>query len=94
MHGMEKCVFSIFSYADTYLFFGSGQFLQAIDMNQANYFEETLKVKSLLQEFSAYERTCAVGLTGFFVQAFCVPPQLFAMRVCLPQAKFAHHSWF
>eukprot|EP00252_Welwitschia_mirabilis_P010583 TRINITY_DN2391_c0_g1_i1.p1 TRINITY_DN2391_c0_g1~~TRINITY_DN2391_c0_g1_i1.p1 ORF type:complete len:1782 (+),score=270.87 TRINITY_DN2391_c0_g1_i1:159-5504(+) len=36
------------------LIFTRGDALQAVDMNQENYFEETLKMRNLLQEFSQY----------------------------------------
>jgi callose synthase len=34
------------------LIFSRGRYLQAIDMNQAGYFEESLKLRNLLEEFS------------------------------------------
>jgi len=33
------------------LIFARGEFLQAIDMNQSNYFEEAIKMRNLLEEF-------------------------------------------
>lgn len=36
------------------IIFTRGDALQAIDMNQDNYFEETLKMRNLLEEFNAY----------------------------------------
>ncbi|KAH7285723.1 hypothetical protein KP509_33G042600 [Ceratopteris richardii] len=37
------------------IIFTRGEALQAIDMNQENYFEEALKVRNLLEEFSPYK---------------------------------------
>jgi callose synthase len=43
--------------------FTRGEMLQAIDMNQSNYFEEALKMRNLLEEFamqSTPDRPCAI----------------------------------
>ena len=45
--------------------FTRGEYLQTIDMNQSNGFEEALKMRNLLEEFNPRPGQKAVGIVGF-----------------------------
>jgi hypothetical protein len=47
------------------IIFTRGEHLQAIDMNQSNYFEEALKMRNLLEEFNVKPDEKRVGIVGF-----------------------------
>ena len=47
------------------IIFTRGEHLQAIDMNQSNYFEEALKMRNLLEEFNVKADEKRVGIVGF-----------------------------
>ena len=47
------------------IIFTRGEALQTLDMNQANYFEEALKLRNLLEEFNTAPGERKVGIVGF-----------------------------
>ena len=68
--------------------FTRGEFMQAIDMNQDGYFEEALKHRNLLQEFTVSEKALPMAILGFREHIFTGSVSSIANYMALQEASF------
>ena len=70
------------------IIFTRGEFIQAIDMNQDGYFEEALKHRNLLQEFSVSDSALPMAILGFREHIFTGSVSSIANYMALQEASF------
>lgn len=68
--------------------FSRGEYIQAIDMNQDNYFEEALKMRNMLEEFKTSTKNVPITLLGFREHIFTGSVSSLANYMALQELSF------
>ncbi|CAM9928009.1 unnamed protein product [Heterosigma akashiwo] len=68
--------------------FSRGEYVQAIDMNQDNYFEEALKMRNMLEEFGKQDPDVPITILGFREHIFTGSVSSLANYMALQELSF------